>query len=328
MDNRIKGFILRGLAAGAAGGIAAALFLRFVTETQITAALRFEDATGVGLPPGDPARFSRGTQHWGGMAATVIYGSLLGIVLGVVVAALHHRLRGRNEFERGAKVAASAFVALVLIPALKYPPNPPTVGEPDTIGQRSTQFLLLMAASVVVVAAGWYLWGQLTERGWRGAPRFLAGGGGFVVMVTVLMLVWPASPDPVSPPDSDAAPALEVSASAPPEVLAAMLDTARETGDRWLRDPAAPDEPLNLDTVSPEDLVGVPAAVSTTHLVADTYTTIIWHFRLLSLAGLALLWAVMAGIYGLLADHGAGWPRRRSGPTGPPDEVREDVLSS
>ena len=39
MDNTIKGFILRGLAAGAAGGAAAALFLRFVTETQIGAAL-------------------------------------------------------------------------------------------------------------------------------------------------------------------------------------------------------------------------------------------------------------------------------------------------
>ena len=204
------------------------------------------------------------------MAAAVIYGSLLGVVLGVVVAALHHRLRGRNEFERGAKVAASAFVALVLIPALKYPPNPPTVGDPDTIGQRSTQFLLLMVASVVVVAAGWYLWEQLTERGWSGAPRFLAGGGGFLAMVTVLMLVWPASPDAIAPPDNEASPALEVSAAAPPEVLAAMLDTARETGDGWLRDPAAPDQPLDLDTVrSPEDLVGTPAAVDTTRLVAN-----------------------------------------------------------
>lgn len=318
MDNRIKGFILRGLAAGAAGGAAAALFLRFVTETQISAALRFEDATGLGLPAGEPARFSRGTQHWGGMAAAVVYGSLLGVVLGIVIAALHHRLRGRNEFERGAKVAASAFVALVLIPALKYPPNPPTVGDPDTIGQRSTEFLLLMAASVVVVGAGWYLWDQLTERGWRGAPRFLAGGGGFVAMVTLLMVVWPASPDAINPPDNEGTPALEVSASAPPDVLAAMLATARETGDGWLRDPAAPDEPLDLGTVrSPQDLVGTPAAVSTTRLVADTYSTVIWHFRLQSLGGLALMWAVMAGVYGLLADRGAGRPRRRGGPTAP-----------
>jgi len=62
--------------------------------------------------------------------------------------------------------------------------------------------------------------------------------------------------------------------------------------------------------------------VSTTRLVADTYSTVIWHFRLQSLAGLALMWAVMAGIYGLLADHGAGRPRRRGGPTDSPDEAR------
>src|SRR5688572_9670107 len=100
MNKRIKWFILRGLAAGAVGGVAAALFLRFVTETQIDFALRFEDASGIGLAPGEPAEFSRGTQHWGGMAAAVIYGTLLGIVLSIVVASLHHRLAARSEFER------------------------------------------------------------------------------------------------------------------------------------------------------------------------------------------------------------------------------------
>ena len=38
--------------------------------------------------------------------------------------------------------------------------------------------------------------------------------------------------------------------------------------------------------------------------MADTYTTVIWQFRLQSLAGLGLMWAVMAGVYGLLADRG------------------------
>src|SRR3954452_5618506 len=239
MNKRIKWFIWRGLAAGAIAGAAAALFVRFVTETQIGYALRFEDATGIGLPPGDPAEFSRGTQHWGGMAAAVLYGAVLGVVLGIVLAALHHLLTGRNEFERALKVAAGAFVALVLIPALKYPPNPPTVGDPDTIGQRSTQFLLLMGASVVVVLAAWYLWMQLTERGWSGARRFLVGGGAFVALVALLLLVWPASPDPIVPPDSEAAPALQVAPDAPADVLAGLLETARQTGDTWLRDPTS-----------------------------------------------------------------------------------------
>jgi len=303
VNKRIKWFIWRGLAAGAIAGAAAALFLRFVTETQIGYALRFQDATGIGLPPGEPAEFSRGTQHWGGMAAAVIYGTLLGVVLSIVVASLHHRIPARNEFQRAWKVSAAAFVALVLIPGLKYPPNPPTVGNPDTIATRSTQFMLLMFASVLVVFAAWWLWTRLTAQGWDGAARFILGGGAFALMVVALFVAFPASPDPINPPDNEAAPALQISSNAPPEVLAALLDNARETGDSAIRNPTDPDQPLDLAKITdPNALAGAPVALSTTKLVAQAYTTVIWHFRMQSLAGLAILWAVMAASFGLLAD--------------------------
>jgi hypothetical protein len=301
-DNRIKSFVLRGLAAGAAGGVAAALFLRFVTETQIGYALRFEDATGIGLPPGEPAEFSRPTQQWGGMLGAVIFGMVLGVVLGVTVAALHHRIAARTEFGRVVRVAAAGFVAVVLIPSLKYPPNPPTVGDPETIGERTITYLLLLAASIVVVFAAWVLWQRLTERGWDGAPRFLVAGSAFALMVAVLFLAYPASPDRIAPPDNDAAPALRVADDAPPEVLAAVLATAREVDDPAIRDPDDPDQPLDLDSVAAEDLAGAPVAVNTTKLVANAYTTVVWHFRLQSIAGLALLWAAMAVVFGLLSD--------------------------
>lgn len=301
-DSRVKGFVWRGLAAGAAGGVAAALFLRFVTETQIGYALRFEDATGVGLPPGERAEFSRSTQQWGGMLGAVIFGMVLGIVLGVTVAALHHRIATRNEFGRGVRVAAAGFVAVVLIPWLKYPPNPPTVGDPDTIGDRTTAYLLLLAASIVVVFAAWVLWQRLTERGWDGAPRFMVAGGAFALMVVALFLVYPPSPDRITPPDSDADAALQVADDAPPEVLAAMLATAREVGDPAIRDPDDPSRPLDLDGVRAEDLLGAPVAVSTTKLVPNAYTTVVWHFRVEAIAGLAIMWATMAVVFGLLSD--------------------------
>jgi hypothetical protein len=321
VSTSIKGFVLRGLAAGAAGGAATALFLRFVTETQIDFALRFEDATSIGAGPGEAAEFSRGTQHWGGMAAAVLYGAVLGVVLGVTVAALHHRIAARNEFGRAIKVAGGAFVAIVLIPSLKYPPSPPTVGDPDTVSQRTTDYLLLMAASVVVVFAAFFLWQALTERGLDGAPRFALGGGALVLMVTALMVLWPASPDPINPPDSDAKPALTISPAASPQVLARILANAKETGDGWIRDPQDPSEPLDLSTVNdPSDLVGKPAAVSTAKLVPHAYTTVVWHFRMLVLAGLALMWAVMATVFGLLADAPAraeAKARHQTGTTGP-----------
>ena len=302
MSFTIKDFASRGLVAGAAGGAAAALFIRIVTETQIGFALDFEDAAGLGGPPGDPAEFSRSTQYWGGMAAAVLYGAVIGLALGVAVAAVHHRVRARNEFGRVIRVAAAAFVAFVVLPGLKYPANPPAVGDPDTVGERTRLFLSFMGASILIVFAAWFLWEYLTERGWDGAPRFAAVGGAFVAVVALAYVVWPPSPDRIVPPDNEAAPALQVADDAPDEVLDGLLATARATDAEWLRDPADPSEPLALEGLEPADLAGTPAAVSTANLVDQPFTTVVWQFRVLSLAGLALMVAVTATVLGALLD--------------------------
>ncbi|HEX8804016.1 MAG TPA: CbtA family protein, partial [Acidimicrobiales bacterium] len=307
MSLTVKGFASRGLVAGAAGGLAAGLFIRFVTERQIDVALRFEDAATLGGPSGGPAAVSRSTQQWGGVAAAVLYGAVLGVALAVAVAALHHRVRARSEFDRVAKLAAAAFVAVVLVPGLKYPPNPPAVGDPDTIGERTRLYLSLMGTSVLIVFAAWVLWENLTERGVLGAPRAMAVGAAFTLVVALAFVLWPPSPDTVAPPDNEAAPALRIADDAPAPVLDAMLDTARSTRDDWIRDPGDPSEPLDLHAVDdPSDLAGAPGAVSTGELVPHSFTTAVWHFRLLTLAGLALMVSVMAAVLGLLLDLPSG----------------------
>lgn len=304
MTSGPRRFLVRGMAAGAVGGAVAAGFTAVVTETHIGYAIGFEDGAALGLPPGAADEFSRSTQHWGGVLATLIFGTAMGILLGVVVAALHHRIRARSEFDRAIRVAVGAFAALVMIPGLKYPPNPPAVGSPETIGTRSTDYLLLVVAATAVVFLGWYFWEWLTSRGIDGASRFLLGGGASAVAVTALFLISPPSPDSITAPDNEATPALVVSADAPPEVLEAMLATALATGDESLRQPGSPDEPFDLDSIhDPADLAGTPVAISTTKLRPQGFTNMIWHFRMASFASLALMWAVIAGVFGLLADR-------------------------
>ena len=313
MHLTMKAFVWRGLAAGAAGGAVAALFLRIVTETQIGFALKFEDAAGIGAPPGEAAEFTRGVQHVGGMVAAVLFGAVLGLVLGVTSAALRHRIAGTNEFQRVAKVAAAAFVAVTLLPALKYPPNPPTVGNPDTIGTRTASYLSLMLASMLIVLAAWWLWERLTRQGIDGAARVALGGGAFVLMVTAAFLIWPASPDRIEPPNNDAAAVLVISDDAPAAVLDQMLATGRETGDESYRDPKDPKEALDLDGVDQgTDLRGTPVAVSTSKLVSNAYASLLWSFRMKSFAGVALLWAVMAVVLGFLLDKQAAAQARPS----------------
>ena len=302
MSLTVKDFAVRGLAAGAVGGAAAAVFLRVVTETQIGFALEFEDAAGLGGPAGDPAEFSRSTQYWGGMAAAVLYGAVIGLALAVAVAALHHRVRAANEFGRVVRIATGAFVAVVVLPGLKYPANPPAVGDPDTVGERTRLFLSFMGASILIVFAAWFLWEALTERGWDGAPRFSAVGGAFAAVVALAFVVWPAPPDTIVPPDNEAVPALAIAEDAPPDVLAAMLATARANDTEWIRDPADPSEPLELDGLAADDLAGAPAAVSTANLVDHSFATVVWKFRVLSLAGLALMVMVTAAALGALLD--------------------------
>ena len=300
----MKTFVLRGLAAGAAGGLASAIFLRLVTETQIGWAINIENASGLGAPPGDADMFTRATQHLGGMLAAIIYGAFLGLILGVVVALLHDKVKSRDEFGRVAKVVGAAFVATSLLPGLKYPANPPTVGNPDTISERTAAYLgLILVCCGIVVAARW-IWIRLTEQGFTGGARFLLGGGAAVLMVTIAFLVFPPNPDRIEPPNSEAAPALIVAKATPRVVLDAMLDNAKATGDESYRNPRDTGKALDLDQLSDgSELIGKPVAISTTKITPHVYTTLIWHFRLWSWLGIALMWAVMAGVLGLLLDR-------------------------
>jgi hypothetical protein len=225
----IKAFLGRGALAGLAGGIAAALYQWIVTENQIRVALELEAASSTG---GDEM-FSRSTQVVGGMLAAGIYGTLLGVVFGFVCALLWRSLPGRSVFARSIRMACVAFVAWVLIPALKYPANPPGVGDPGTVGQRTTSYLALLAASLVLAYLAWMLWTYLTDRGIEGASRFAAVAGAYFAAITFAYVVFPANPDPL-------------------------------------------DAPANL----------------------------IWHFRIDSLAGNALLWLVMGTAFGYLGDRG------------------------
>jgi predicted cobalt transporter CbtA len=50
-----------------------------------------------------------------------------------------------------AVLAAMGFVAIVLIPTLKYPANPPSVGSHETIGVRTAAFFLLIVFSIAAM---------------------------------------------------------------------------------------------------------------------------------------------------------------------------------
>ncbi len=188
-------FLRQGLVAGAAGGVAMAVYLLVVVEPILAEAIAVEEQ-GAEV---HQALFTRGAQQLGGAVGTVLYGAFLGVLLGATVALVRHRLRG-DDWQRAVRVAATAFVSALLVPFLKYPPNPPGVGDPSTVGRRTALYVLFVGISVIAAWSGWRLSRTLAARGLPARVAVVAGATLYVVAMGVAGLLLPGSGNVVSLP--------------------------------------------------------------------------------------------------------------------------------
>ena len=189
-------YIRRGALAGLAGGAASALFLLLVGERTIGDAIRLEEARG----GGGHEMFSRGVQTFGGALGMILVSVALGVIFAATFAAVRHRLPGRDDWQRSITWAATAFVVAYLVPFAKYPPNPPSVGDPNTIDERTLLYVAILACSVGAawIAARVGTW--LRDRDVADPARLSAIAGVFVALVAIAYVVLPGSPDAVSAP--------------------------------------------------------------------------------------------------------------------------------
>jgi predicted cobalt transporter CbtA len=101
-----------------------------------------------------------------------------------------------TDWTRSLSLATAIFVGAALIPFLKYPANPPTVGDPATIGTRTAAYLAMVGLSLLAILGAWYVSGRLRERGVNTPVRQILVGLGLVVVVTGLFVGLPATTDP------------------------------------------------------------------------------------------------------------------------------------
>ncbi|MDE0805489.1 MAG: CbtA family protein, partial [Acidimicrobiales bacterium] len=144
----------RALMAGVAVGVLMGAYMFLVVEPTVDEAIELEESfvaaqpVGAGAEDAEPL-FSRDEQTAGGVAANLVYAAIVSCIFGVVYAKVRHRLPGASDFVRSVSLAAVAFGAVALIPAIKYPANPPAVGDPDTVNERTVQYLALIILSLV-----------------------------------------------------------------------------------------------------------------------------------------------------------------------------------
>ena len=191
----------RGALAGALAGLAMAAVLLAVGERSIGDAIALEErAAAASGHAHDDAPYSRPEQVAGGVAGVVVYGAALGTVFAVAFAATRRRAGAGDEWRAAVALAGAGFVAVFLVPWLKYPANPPGVGDPATIGRRTALYLVLLAWSAVAAWAAWRTsrWLAATDRPdhVRGPAAALA----WVALAAAGLVLLPASPDPVAAP--------------------------------------------------------------------------------------------------------------------------------
>jgi predicted cobalt transporter CbtA len=188
-------YLRRGLVAGLVAGLLAGVFAFLMGESVVDQAIQIEQATTDG--GAHEELFSRTTQKVGLFFATGISGGAVGGLFGLVYAYLHTRMVSKSDWVRSLQLAATTFVGVSLIPFLKYPANPPTVGDPATIRERTAAYLVMVALSLIVVVGAWYAARILREREVVGAPvRQVLVGVGVLIVVGVLFALLPASEDP------------------------------------------------------------------------------------------------------------------------------------
>jgi hypothetical protein len=187
--------LLRGLLAGLIAGLLAGAFAYTTGESRIDAAIAIEEAAAAAAEPatdeGHHDLVSRAGQKGGLFLATALYGVAMGGLLATGYTLLRRRLRTPSDTRAAYGLAGAALLGIVLVPFVKYPPNPPAVGDPATINQRTISYLSIVVIGLVAVWAG-----VVASRSPRAsAPEWLratAAVAGFLAVVAIGYVLLPA----------------------------------------------------------------------------------------------------------------------------------------
>jgi hypothetical protein len=176
----MRSLLVWGLLAGLLGGVLAFGFASVVGEPPVEAAIGLEEHDhGSGEHETEAAEpVSRDVQRTFGLAiATCAFGAALGGLVALAFAFAYGRFGELGPRATAFTVTAVGFVAVVLVPYVTYPPNPPAVGLAETIGDRTAAYFGMMAISVLLAIVAVYF----ARAGWLAA---VGAGVGYVAVVS------------------------------------------------------------------------------------------------------------------------------------------------
>ena len=198
----------RGMIVGFLAALLSFGVLKTLGEPAVDRAIAFESAMdeakakaerdaavarGENPPPvvDEPELVSRPVQGGIGLFTGVtVYNLAFGGLFALAFAICYRRIGDWSPRVASAAIALTGFVALYVVPILKYPANPPSVGNPDTIGLRTAIYFGMMLLSLVSAIVAWNVRNGLARRlgGWNAT---LIGAAAFLVAVIIAAVALP-----------------------------------------------------------------------------------------------------------------------------------------
>ena len=133
-------------------------------------------------------------QKSGQVLAGIILGIAMGSLFGIVFALSRNSLPGKNDVTKSLILAGLMWLTIYIIPFLKYPANPPTVGDGETVMLRAILYVSFIALSGIGVVIFYKLSCKLQNN------KKYFGLFGYVIFIIILFFVMPENPDEITAP--------------------------------------------------------------------------------------------------------------------------------
>lgn len=186
-----RSLLIRGMLVGILAGLVVFVSAHWLGEPQVDRAIAFESGTGHMHDQEEPEIFSRRVQKTVGLlTGTVTFGAALGGLFGLSFAFSYGRVGPTRPRDLAAFLACIGFITVVFVPSLKYPASPPAVGNPETIGIRTSAFFLMILLSVLAMVVSIKIGRYSIRRfgGWNGG---VLAAIFFIAIVTIIGYLLP-----------------------------------------------------------------------------------------------------------------------------------------
>ena len=198
----VRTLLVRGMLVGIVAGLLSFGFLKVYGEPQIDRAIAFEERMdeekaefakrhGMPMPEEQAELVSRPVQAGLGLfVAVMVYSAAFGGLFGLAFAFAQGRMPDElSPRALAALLALIGFVAIYLVPNLKYPANPPSVGNPDTIGTRTALYFGMIGISLIAIVGAVNFRRTLTARYGAWNATLVVAGYYLIVMVVAALLL-------------------------------------------------------------------------------------------------------------------------------------------